>query len=441
MLCNISGYSIGFGMLSALDTLISQAFGAKEYRQMGLFSQRAMAILTLCCIPIILLWRNGTTFILHHALFIDSETAAMSGIWAKYISFGVWPSFMFEVLKKFLQGQNIIWPIMIATGVGLTCNVGLNHLFLAKWGMGFSAPGMEALIFVMLTLLSLAMTICITQWVTLCTLVTIILIRKLCIRNGLFRSCGLGMRSAVHHPKAAVGGNSTKYKELSSRDEEMSSSDDELDRLESHLEEGVEMVNTMMNKNDIELTNMLMEHVKNSGMEGGAALSRQDTGNLSEKSGVTSVESEDGEDSRFISNSSVCSSGKQSDGSISSKSSLTVSESSKSFPVNPSSDAEKENNELHEDPNDHDDHDDHDDPEDNWPPLSAEIFHEWLPFLALGVPGAVSLFIEWGSFELAAGLAGQLGSTALAVHSIYMQSCAMLYMPPLALAAAASIRK
>lgn len=142
MLCNISGYSIGFGMLSALDTLISQAFGAREYKQMGLFSQRAMAILTLCCIPIVFLWRNGTTFILHHALFIDSETAALSGIWAKYISFGVWPSFMFEVLKKYLQGQNIIWPITVASGVGLTCNVTLNHLFLAKWGYGFSGPGL-----------------------------------------------------------------------------------------------------------------------------------------------------------------------------------------------------------------------------------------------------------------------------------------------------------
>ena len=141
MLCNISGYSIGFGMLSALDTLISQAYGAKEYRQMGLFAQRAMAILTLCCIPIIFLWRNGTTFILHHALFIDLETATLSGIWAKYISFGVWPSFMFEVLKKFMQGQNIIWPITIASGIGLICNVTLNHVFLAQLKMGFSGPG------------------------------------------------------------------------------------------------------------------------------------------------------------------------------------------------------------------------------------------------------------------------------------------------------------
>lgn len=423
MLCNISGYSIGFGMLSALDTLISQAYGAKEYRQMGLFSQRAMAILTLCCIPIIFLWRNGTAFILHHALFIDSDTAALSGLWAQYISFGVWPSFMFEVMKKFLQGQNIIWPIMIASGVGLTCNVSLNHLFLAKLKYGFSGPGMEVVIVLVYdVILLLALTICITNWVTFSTLVSIILIRTALIRCGMCRSLGLGVRT-VH--RSGGGGTGTKYRELSSSDEDVVMSDDDLDRLESHVGEegGVEMVASMLNKDDIELTSLIMEHIndrKNSSSSSSSrdgSVSRQDTGSLSEKSGTTTVESdtEEEEDVHFISDSDFLYDGSQKPAA----SKLTKSTSPSMQPA----------------------HESNNDPEDNWPPLSVEIFHDWLPFLALGVPGAVSLFIEWGSFELAAGLAGQLGSTALAVHSIYMQSCAMLYMPPLALAAAASICK
>ena len=36
-----------------------------------------------------------------------------------------------------------------------------------------------------------------------------------------------------------------------------------------------------------------------------------------------------------------------------------------------------------------------DDPEDNWPPVSWEVFADWLPFFDLGVPGALSLFFEW----------------------------------------------
>ena len=36
-----------------------------------------------------------------------------------------------------------------------------------------------------------------------------------------------------------------------------------------------------------------------------------------------------------------------------------------------------------------------DDPEDNWPPISWEIFSDWQPFFDLGLPGALSLFFEW----------------------------------------------
>lgn len=51
MMCNITGFSLAFGLLSALDTLISQAYGAKLYRLMGLHAQRAIIILTLCTFP------------------------------------------------------------------------------------------------------------------------------------------------------------------------------------------------------------------------------------------------------------------------------------------------------------------------------------------------------------------------------------------------------
>lgn len=36
-----------------------------------------------------------------------------------------------------------------------------------------------------------------------------------------------------------------------------------------------------------------------------------------------------------------------------------------------------------------------DDPEDNWPPISWEVFADWQPFFDLGLPGALSLFFEW----------------------------------------------
>jgi MATE family multidrug resistance protein len=69
--------------------------------------------------------------------------------------------------------------------------------------------------------------------------------------------------------------------------------------------------------------------------------------------------------------------------------------------------------------------------EDNWPAFEcATVFSGWGEFLRLGLPGAVSLLIEWGSFELAAGIAAQLGPVPLAVHGVYMSTANIFYMMP-----------
>jgi Na+-driven multidrug efflux pump len=69
-----------------------------------------------------------------------------------------------------------------------------------------------------------------------------------------------------------------------------------------------------------------------------------------------------------------------------------------------------------------------------WERPSIKVFQNWGVFTALAIPGALSLFLEWGSFELMAGLAGHLGDTALATHGIYMTTCGLFYMIPLSIA-------
>eukprot|EP01095_Lingulamoeba_sp_RSL-Kostka_P001085 TRINITY_DN11509_c0_g1_i1.p1 TRINITY_DN11509_c0_g1~~TRINITY_DN11509_c0_g1_i1.p1 ORF type:complete len:211 (+),score=49.81 TRINITY_DN11509_c0_g1_i1:94-726(+) len=56
MICNISGYSIIIGLLSGYDTVASQAFGAKEYKKLGIFAQRSVIICAVAVIPISIVW-------------------------------------------------------------------------------------------------------------------------------------------------------------------------------------------------------------------------------------------------------------------------------------------------------------------------------------------------------------------------------------------------
>lgn len=77
--------------------------------------------------------------------------------------------------------------------------------------------------------------------------------------------------------------------------------------------------------------------------------------------------------------------------------------------------------------------------DETWPPWSMEAFRKWPIFLSLALPAALSLFLEWGSYEVMAGFAGQLGSIQLATHGVYMNTASLAYNGPMAIADATSV--
>lgn len=155
MLCNITGYSLAFGLCSALDTLIAQAYGAKAYYLMGLHAQRAAIIMTLFSIPVAVVWWE-TDWIIYNLMGIDKEIARLAGYWARWILLGLWPTLMFQVLRKLLQSGGIVWPVIVASLVSTVANVVSNYVTIYVLGWGFDGAAMSVSIAQWAGFLSLA---------------------------------------------------------------------------------------------------------------------------------------------------------------------------------------------------------------------------------------------------------------------------------------------
>ncbi|TPX55066.1 hypothetical protein PhCBS80983_g05634 [Powellomyces hirtus] len=127
MFCNVSGYSIGIGMASALDTLCSQSHtGSKDPHALGKHLQRGIVVMFFLCFPIGILWWFAEEFLL--LMGQQEEIAAMSGRFAKVALIGLFPYLINECLKRYLQAQGIMKAGMVVVSFAAVLNIFLQWL-------------------------------------------------------------------------------------------------------------------------------------------------------------------------------------------------------------------------------------------------------------------------------------------------------------------------
>ncbi|NXO88242.1 S47A2 protein, partial [Sitta europaea] len=136
---NVTGISIGAGLASACDTLMTQTYGSKNLKQVGTILQRGILILLLFCFPCWALFINTERILL--LIRQDPEVSRLTQLYVMIFIPALPAAFLYQLLTRYLLSQEIIMP-QVVTGIAANIlNAAMNAflLYALKLGMVGSA--------------------------------------------------------------------------------------------------------------------------------------------------------------------------------------------------------------------------------------------------------------------------------------------------------------
>ncbi|GAM18146.1 hypothetical protein SAMD00019534_013210, partial [Acytostelium subglobosum LB1] len=119
--------ALAIGSLNAMDTLISQSFGAKNYGLIGVTVQRGLIVSAGFCVLITLLWLATEPILL--LLHQDPVVCRLTQTYTFGLIPGLWFGTLLTILQKYLQGQGIMKPSIIVGVILNLFNLLFNYIF------------------------------------------------------------------------------------------------------------------------------------------------------------------------------------------------------------------------------------------------------------------------------------------------------------------------
>lgn len=131
--------STGYGLSVACDTLVSQTFGSKNMKRVGVVLQRSSIILLLFCLPCWALLLNSYSLL--RLLHQEDEVARIAHVYVMAFLPAVPAMFLHVLQVAYLQNQGITLPQMYTAAVANIINLAANYalIFSLQWGVVGSA--------------------------------------------------------------------------------------------------------------------------------------------------------------------------------------------------------------------------------------------------------------------------------------------------------------
>lgn len=125
MTASITGFALIQGLATCLDTLCPQAYGAGNFRMVGLYFQKCVLMILLCFAPIGFFWIVSSRLLIY--VIPDRNLAVLAGEYLGLVVWGAPGYILFECGKRFVQAQGIFHASTMVLLIASPVNVFLNY--------------------------------------------------------------------------------------------------------------------------------------------------------------------------------------------------------------------------------------------------------------------------------------------------------------------------
>ncbi|XP_074318943.1 protein DETOXIFICATION 19-like [Silene latifolia] len=132
----VTGFAFMTGLSVALETLCGQAYGAKNYKMLGIYLQTSCIISTIFSILISIMWWY-TEHILVNFLHQNPQVSKEASIYMRHLIPGIFAFGIFQNMMRFLQTQSVVWPLVICSTIPLLGHIGLVYVLVRLTPLGF----------------------------------------------------------------------------------------------------------------------------------------------------------------------------------------------------------------------------------------------------------------------------------------------------------------
>ncbi|KAH0917570.1 hypothetical protein HID58_025230 [Brassica napus] len=131
---NVSGFSIMFGLVGALETLCGQAYGAKQYSKLGTFTYSAIASNVPICVLISILWIYMDKLLI--SIGQDHDISKVAGSYAVWLIPGLFAQAVQQPVTRFLQTQGLVLPLLYCALSTLLFHIPVCWILVYTFGLG-----------------------------------------------------------------------------------------------------------------------------------------------------------------------------------------------------------------------------------------------------------------------------------------------------------------